>query len=207
LKTVRQFLLLLVFLGFTRCSPVILRLYGMKKPKTVSEKTILHYSKKYRIPETDLFILDSNYISFLLSFDSSKFNRHIKNHYQPLQALYYNKNGALESFHVNCYAGGFPNLKWNRNGTFETFPPQQQAQLDSLISLKKQFEYFQPLKNTSVLSGSNTYDFFVVVFWSRFMGRQSKRLLHQVQKNSQLSLQQKVKIIYVNNDNAFSKIE
>jgi hypothetical protein len=35
------------------------------------------------------------------------------------------------------------------------------------------------------------------------MGRQSKRLIALVQKNAQLNKQDRIKIIYVNSDNAF----
>jgi hypothetical protein len=50
-----------------------------------------------------------------------------KNHWQFLQAVYYDAAGRQQSFHINCYAGGFPNLHWERNGIMAQFPPSQQA--------------------------------------------------------------------------------
>lgn len=52
-------------------------------------------------------------------------------------------------------------------------------------------------------------DYFVVVQWNRFMGRQSKRLIRIVQQNSLLAEDVNVRIIYVNTDNnfAFATIE
>jgi hypothetical protein len=47
------------------------------------------------------------------------------------------------------------------------------------------------------------YNYVVVVFWSRVMGRQSKRLIKFVQKNALLAKEQKVKIIYANVDGIF----
>jgi hypothetical protein len=77
--------------------------------------------------------------------DTLRFKEQIKNHYQPLQALYYNANGELSRFYVNCYAGGFPQLKWNRNGILNTFPPQHQAPVDSILSLKTLSNFLHPV--------------------------------------------------------------
>mgnify|MGYP000858766587 FL=1 len=175
----------------------------MKKTKTVDEKTITRYSQKYNIPTADSYELDTAYFSYLFSLDTVKYKSQIKNHYQPLQALYYDNLGYLKSFQVNCYAGGFPNLKWDRNEIMTSFPPRQQAPIDSIVSLETQMKYIKPLSQTSKLSVDN-YDYIVIVYWNRFMGRQSKRLIHFVQENSKLEKEIKVKIIYANTDNIFA---
>ena len=86
---------------------------------------------------------------------------------------------------------------------FSTFPPQQQAPLDSLLPLDMQLRFIRPMASTKEFSTAD-YDAFVVVYWNRFIGRQSKRLIRLVQHNSQLETEQKIKIIYVNNDNFFA---
>ena len=193
----------LILLGMTSCSSIFTGLYGMKKVGTVDEKTIIHYSKKYNIPLTDSYELDTAYITFLTSLDTSQYKQEIKNHYQPLQVLYYDKTTQLQSFQVNCYAGGFPNLKWDRNEILATFPPQQQAPLDSIVPLETQMNYLNPLSKT-VKKSIDSYDYIVIVYWNRFMGRQSKRLIRFVQENYKLAKDYKVKIIYVNTDNIFA---
>jgi hypothetical protein len=189
--------------GLTSCSSIFTGLYGMKKIKTVDEKTIVRYAKKFNIPDVDSYELDTAYFSYLFSLDTTKYKTQIKNHYQPLQALYYDNSGHLKSFQVNCYAGGFPNLKWDRNEIMTTFPPKQQAPIDSIVSLDTQMKYLKPLSQTSKLFVDN-YDYILIVYWNRFMGRQSKRLIHFVQKNSKLAKEKKVKIIYANTDNIFT---
>ena len=176
----------------------------MKNTKAVDESTIIRYSNKYNISEADSYELDTAYISFLYSLDTTKYKSQIKNHYQPLQALYYSPSGQLQSFQVNCYTGGFPNLKWDRNEIMTEFPPKQQAPLDSIVPLKTQMKYLKPLSQTESFL-ENEYDYIVIVYWSRFMGRQSKRLIHFVQENSRLASDKKVKIIYANNDVVFSQ--
>lgn len=188
--------------GLTSCASLLTGLYGMKKAKTIDEKTIVRYAKKFNIPTADNYELDTAYFSYLFSLDTTKYNSQIKNHYQPLQALYYDKLGQLTSFQVNCYAGGFPNLKWDRNEIMTTFPPKQQAPIDSIVSLDTQIRYLKPLSQNSKIVIDN-YDYIIIVYWNRFMGRQSKRLIHFVQENSKLEKEKKVKIIYANTDNIF----
>jgi len=199
-------LILIYGLTLTGCSKVFLGIYGMKSIDPVDEKTILKYGKKYNIPIQDSYELDTAYLSFLFSIDSTKYSSQIKNHYQPLQALYYDREGHLQSFHVNCYTGGFPNLKWDRNEMFSTFPPKQQAPLDSIVSLEKQIKYLQQLSQTEKYSGER-FSYIVIVYWNRFMGRQSKRLIKFIQENEKLSLDENVKIIYANTDNLFAYLE
>ena len=179
---------------------MLIKFYGLKEIKNVNEKTIVRYAKKFDIPTTDLFELDSSYYSFLFSKQTDENKAHIKNHYQPLQALYFNKAGQLQSFQINCYAGGFPNLKWERNDIMTSFPPKNQAPIDSLISLEQYLQLLRPLSQTPELK-IDGYDFIVIVFWSRYMGRQSKRLIRIVQDNRALAADKKVRILYANTDN------
>lgn len=198
LSNLSTFAFIIAFL-LTSCSSII----GTNKLKQVDEKTILHYAKKYNINSTENYELDTAYFTFLKSFDTKLFKQQIKNHYPPLHALYYNKTGQLQSFQINCYAGGFPNLKWNKNGIIKTFPPKQQAPLDTIISLKTQLKFLKPLSNTEK-STTNDYYYIVIIYWSKFMGRQSKRLIGFVQDNVKLATDKRVKIIYVNTDNFFA---
>jgi hypothetical protein len=206
-KPLSIFLLLLVTLifGLSSCLSIMTKCYGVKKIKPVKEQTILRFANKYNIPKNDLYELDTSYFNYLFSLDTSRFKSQIKNHYQPLQVQYFGNEGFVKTYLVNCYAGGFPNLKWNRNEILTTFPPKQQAPIDSLISLNTQMKFLKPLSQSSTLSIDN-FDYVVLVFWNRFMGRQSKRLIHFVQANCKLDLEKKVKIIYVNTDNIFSKM-
>lgn len=189
--------------GLSSCNSMFTCLYGIKKNRTIDEQTIARYSKKYNIPTADSYELDGVYFSNLISLDTVKYKSQIKNHCQPLQALYYDSLGYLKSFQLNCYAGGFPNFKWTRNGIMTTFPPKPQAPVDSLVSLETQLKYLKPLSQTAKLSISR-YDYIVIVYWSRFMGRQSRRLVRSVQENAKLGKDKNLKILYANTDNFFA---
>ncbi len=191
-----------LFLLFTTsCTKIFMGAYGIKESKPLSDQQILKYSAKFNIPEASSFKLDSSYLAFVFSLDTAKFKAQQKNHYQPLQVLYYDPSGKLLSFHINCFAGGFPNLNWNRNATFETFLPKQQAPLDSILPLEKHLPFLVPVNSQQHNFENSDFDYYVIVYWNRYMSRQSKRLINYVQENAKLSEGKKVKIIYANNDN------
>ena len=198
-------LLLTLFVCVTlvsSCSSIVLSCYGMRNPKPVDHTTIVKQAKKYHIPESDSYVLDTAYKEYVTTRGLPFTQENSYNHLQPLQALYFDSNNNLVSFQINCYAGGFPNLNWNRNNSMGTFPPNQQAPVDSLIPLNKLITFMQPLAGAQNIKTDNA-DYVVVVFWTKFMGRQSKRLIRYVQQNRQLAPDKKVKIVYVNADNLF----
>ena len=202
LGSIMFFLLLTV--SIESCTSTMSKIYGLKEIKVVDDGIILETAKTYKIPEEDIFELDTSYISYLYSFDTSLYKIQIKNHYQPLQALYFDKSGQLKSFHINCYAGGSLNLKWDRDSILNVFPPRQQAPLDSLLTLERQFKYLRPLGRTTIFN-FDSYDYVVIIYWNRFMNRQSKRLINFIQENCKLANGFKVKMVYANNDNIFAK--
>ena len=184
------------------CNP-ILGIYGIKTPKEINTKKIERISKRFDLPQADVFELDTVFYSFLTSHDTAAFKTQIKNHIQPLQALYFNQTGQILSYQINCYAGGFPNITWERDSIFSVFPPRQQAPIDTLVSVSTQIEYLKPLTQSEKINPDN-YNYIVFVYWSKFMGRQSRRFLKLVKKNSRLiSENEKIRVVYINNDNFF----
>lgn len=201
LKVIQPLLLIGLF-SLQSCSPIFNGIYGFKKLKTLTEDEIITTAVKFNIPLENCLVLDTNYKSLLKSFDSLTQAETVKNHYQPLQMLYFNKDLKLISFHANCYAGGFPNLKWDRTNNFSTFPPQTVAPLDSLFGYSMILKYthkFKPMAQS--LNEPMVNEYVVLVFWNRFLGRQSKRMISLLQQNATLAKAKNLKIIYINNDN------
>ncbi len=203
LKVIQPLLLIGLF-SLQSCSPIFNGIYGFKKLKTLTEDEIITTAVKFNIPLENCLVLDTNYKSLLKSFDTLTQAETVKNHYQPLQMLYFNKDKKLISFHANCYAGGFPNLKWDRTKSFSTFPPQTVAPLDSLFGYSMILKYTHKLKPMAQNLNEQMVDEYVVlVFWNRFLGRQSKRMIALLQQNAALAKDKNLKIIYINNDNFF----
>ena len=187
---------------FCNCTGIMLKMYGFKKTYTVvNNDNLATLAEKHEIPLSDWYELDSSYYSFIMSYDKDIYHSEMNNHLQTLQALYFDKNGDLVSYHINCYAGGFPNLKWNRHGTFDVFIPKLQAPLDSLVTRDKLLPYLNPSIYTEETTFSD-YDYVVVVFWGDYLGRQSERFIKIVKQNIDLAdKNQQIKVIYVNMDN------
>lgn len=196
------FPVLLIFnlIYFTGCSVISSSIYGMKSFKPRNEECIKKYADKYNISAASMCVLDTSYLGFIKNIDTvQKYNA--KNHYQPLQVLYFDQAGNLISFHNNCHAGGFPNLKWNRDGILESFVPRSQIEVDSLMNFQKQLTYLRRVNGEPmILSDYDTTRYNVVVYWNVFMGRQSKRLIRFVNANCKLAQNEAVNILFVNND-------
>lgn len=197
-KYLQWFLIIGIGLLSSSCKPLFLKLYGIKSYRTLDENTVKETAEKFHIPSDQLYVVLEDYRLFLKSFDTI-FKHQIKNHYQPLQVIYYDSTGFMQSYHVNCYARGFPNLKWNASKAFDVFPPKQQAPLDTLVKLQDQVRFIQ-------LQDQNWKEnrYHVFVYWSCIMGRQSKRLIRLVQQKSN-DLPFPIKIYYVNSDFLLSK--
>ncbi len=174
-------------------------MYGMKKPKQLRDEQIKKEAQHQGISLQLLYRIDSkSYWSFLEKVDTTN-HQQVKNHSQPLQALYFDANGQLFRYYVNCYAGGFPNLKWNRTGGLNQFPPLPQAPEDSLLTINQLAAFIRPTAQAQDFNHSDTT---IVVFWNRMMGRQSKRFIKLINKNAQLS-KTTIQLLFVNTDDLF----
>jgi hypothetical protein len=81
---------------------------GCKKgaKKFLTPEQLRQARKEFGLPAERTFRLDTSYLRYLFLLDTVRYADQIKNHYQPIQACYYDKSGNLISFHINCYAGG-----------------------------------------------------------------------------------------------------
>jgi hypothetical protein len=187
-------------------------MYGMKSLKTLTPQEIQKTARSYGIDSGNLFFLQKSYTGYFDSLGSIYgFNIHTcdtvelaKNHFQPLQILFFDKSGQLVSFHNNCYCGGFPNLKWNRNNILDTLPAKQVVQVDTLLSFPRMIGFLRDVNNKIPEPLEFTdKDYSIVVFWTTFMGRQSRRLIKIVNKKYRDTGKENVGILYVNADYLF----
>lgn len=204
LKTTLASLALLLMLAFSSCQSLIMGLAGMHQPRLVEDSEVMRLAKKFDIPEVDLFRLGVPYRDWLKGIDTLQHSLERKHRYQPLQALYFDRNRQISSYHINCNATGFPNLHWDRDSILASFPPRQQTEPDSLLPFESHIKFLMRYAKSSPLQFSDD-DFVVIVHWTTWMGRQSKRLIHFVQENAKLAGNLKVRILFVNGDEIYSK--
>src|SRR5688572_1993256 len=122
--------------------------------KYLSQKDLENFRKEFNLPKEKTFRLDTNYIRYLFSIDTAKYADKIQNHYQPLQATYYNKTGKLISFHTNCYASaGIADgldFDWNQQNAFASFVPKTVVPLDSIFSLSRHLSFVKTFDNKPI---------------------------------------------------------
>jgi len=190
-----KFLYLIIFTVFiiAGCQTIGKSLYGIKVQKKVDREKIEEFYKELNINADNFLQIDSSYVSWVKK-EYQNDSGYLKFYLQPLQAFYFNSNGDVVSYHVNCNAGGFPKLNWTRNNNFATYPPVTQTKVDS--NLKKtqiaDLLRFEPQKNKDI----------VIVFWNLFLEKQSKLLLHLVNENIG-EKRKNVQLVFVNNDLLF----
>lgn len=196
---------LVFFTILVSCQTMFMRSMGINDPKELSEEKIKEEARRQNVPLENLFVLDTSFLPYMMTRDTGILGEAVKNHYQPLQAMYFDKTGKLKSFHVNCYAyGGNPTkLDWSPNGEFSTFPPKLNPPLDSLFEFKDLKPFLHPTSSTLDFS-ADTMEHVVIVFWNRFMGRHSTELIRVVQENRKLYSGQRISILFVSNDNAYA---
>lgn len=179
------------------CASII----GLTKIKELKTEEMASFLKQHHINYPEIYFIDADYKKQLLKLSND--TGLLKHHLQPLQASYYNKEGKLISFHINCNAPGFPNLNWNYKKVMEVFPPESQAPVDTLLNLQTHLMYLKS-SSSKQIETEKEVDYFIIVYWANFLKRQSIGLINAVNENIKLNFEnKKIKIIYVCSDNVF----
>lgn len=178
-----------------------------ERDKIFSATELETIRQEFGLPKERTFMLDTIYMHYLFSLDTSKYTDQIKNHYQPIQATYYNKAGQLVSFHINCYAGvGVEDkdyLNWNQQNAFAEFVPKTVAPIDSLLPLSKHLQFLKNFDNTDIdTTDFSAYNYTVIIHWGKkWRPNDCKNLFDIIKRNAGIARDEKVNILYVNNDN------
>lgn len=186
----------------------------MKASKEYTPTEIQKIAQGYNIENDELYILQNTYneyfdrigIIYGYKSDICDTSQILKHHYQPLQVLFFDQTGKLVSFHNNCHTGGFPNLKWNRNSVFDSLPAKPLVPLDTLLNLNSLIDFLLAADGSNLdsqLFKNNEYT--IAVFWTTFMGRQSKRLIRIIQEK--YTHEPNVEVLYIEADCIFSSPE
>lgn len=184
------------------CSRIVMLMYGMHDPHALTLKQTDRLNAHAGAQPENSFVIDTNYIAFVYNNDTINLRGIKKNHIQPVQGLYFAPGAEYASvYYINCYAGGFPNLNWNKNDAFRNFPPKQQAPVDSLFTLSQLIKYLNESNHKQLKLQADQWC--VVIIWSHFMKRQSMRLIRYIQGNL-TNHKVNATVVYVNADNLFA---
>ena len=189
------------------CTKILMSAYGIKQPRLLTRQDVFSRSSQLNIPGEQSFMLDKKYFYALEQKDTLKplFEKKcspiISKYQQPLQVMYFDGVGKLVSFHNNCYTGGFPVLRWNKDGQFDKFIPATTIPItDTVLNLEFLLRYLNPTDKSASFERSK---WTVVVFWCDFMMKQSKELIKIAKNNLRLDNSHSANIFFVNTDNCF----
>jgi len=203
-----NYILICIIFSFLGCSVFIKKITGIKNPRTVDDEQILRYAEKFNIPENCCFKIDTSlfFQKFYSLKDSDK--KLLNDLFQPLQIKVFNPENEMELYLINCNVSGFPNIQWNRLGTFNTFPPDITSfkQVDTTFTFKNDLLLYQNMNNeTADYTKYENSELNIIVFWAIFMGRQSKLLINEMKTYKERFSNKKINLIFVNVDNLFDR--
>ncbi len=180
------------------CSAVMGKIYGLRNIDQLNTDTILNtISNNEILRNHENYFVDSSYLKGIYSnlSDDTNYAGHL---YQPIQAMYFDTMGQLVSYHINCNAGGFPNLKWNRHNAFNSYPPLTQTPCSDKITYSLIGPYLNGLTGEGIVSTKREK---VVIFWSTMMYKQSESLIALVMGNLKANgKESSVEVQFVNTD-------
>jgi hypothetical protein len=201
---IAAFFLILAF--FFSCKPMAYGILGIRDIKTKTEEEKTRFLNKLDVPSEAVFEYNTRYLretDTISTINDSK----LKYFIQPLQLQFFDATGTSVLHYKNCDVPGIINLKWNHYGIFDSLPPKYQLRFynDSIHSLESQFQFITPLgaANTAYLTEYSDYDYTLVVVWTMWMHRQSKRLIRDVLEFKSRYPDKKLKVVFINFDNYF----
>ncbi len=207
MRPYRLITLSICLLCFNGCMSLARYYVGLSEPSSLSNEKVSHYAKKNRINEENSFLVDTSYIDKLLEYGDF-YHPTVKNHYQPVQASIYNDEKKLFRFFISCYAYGLYKIKWNYEGIFNSFPPDIQAPIDSIIPFELLKSSLIPTTKKTLPIDTVEADYTIIIFWTKATKRHSKGLIKQIRSNISLADSSiTIAIIYANYDNVLYKMK
>jgi len=191
---------------FGSCSLILKPIVGVRSPKSASDKKIKKYTRKWDVPVSSSFKVDTAKCFKVIPILKDTDPKLLKDLLQPLQVRGYNEAGEMQLFLINCNIGGFPNLDWNRLGTFSAYPPEMSSfkPVDTSYAFSDDLAHYTTLDNQPLdRSKYDTGDFTLIVYWAIFMGRQSKILINQINAYKGQFPDKKLNLIFINTDNLY----
>jgi hypothetical protein len=155
------------------CQSIMLGVMGMKQPKPLEDAEVIRLAERWHLDSGGVFVMDTAFV-YRLRNDTNGNDRLSKAMIQPAQVRVYDENDTLIAIMANCHVGGFPNVKWERSTWHTAFPPPTGATIDSAVVFTSDAHYFRPLGTSALVRNAGRPA--VVFVWTRFMGRQTRRL-------------------------------
>lgn len=183
------FIVSLILLAFLpSCKTFILKsLYGIKKPKVESERSILKYASKKGLLQDNIFTLTQD--DWTWAVQNISFAKSIPD------IMVFDKNGNLLKYREEsqCNAKAFSFLS--------SLTKESKFEYDSLVTMKDLTIKLKDLKgnNTSFTINDST-DYYVFIFWAVWIGRLNKDHVKEWETDAHNNNNCSIKVVKVNMD-------
>lgn len=177
------YILALVIL-VTSCSPIIKLYMGVKKPKIENEKSLTKYLEKKGLQTDNLYALDMTDYQYL--------DRIVNG---APDIMIFTSDGKLIKYKpdTSCNASAF--------GFLETVDPKMKFDYIDSVSFEDCFSRLRDLNGKPVvIQKSENIDFYLIIFWARFIGRLNKDHVKIWEEQALNNKNAKIKVFKVNKD-------
>lgn len=168
----------------TSCQPILNLYMGVKKPKIENEKSLTKYLEKKGLRTDNLYALDITDYQYLDSIVDG-----------VPDIMIFSSDGRLIKYKpdTSCNASAFSFL--------ETVKPNMKFDYINCVSFDDCFSRLKDLKgNPVVIKKSENIDFYLIIFWARFIGRLNKDHVKIWEEQALNNTNAKIKVFKVNKD-------
>lgn len=183
-KSEKLLLIIIVLISFAGCKPILMKMYGIKKPAIETEASIKNYAFQIGL---DTFNI--------VSVNADDFRKTLSKRGVP-EGLIFDKSGNYLEYKesdTSCNAGLFiyiPEL--NSNGSYNR---------SVKYNLTEEVSSLRNLKGQAIQEfNSSEYDFLLFIYWAKWVGKLNKDHVKEWQQLALDNKNAKIKTILINLD-------
>ena len=180
--------LLTYFVLLSGCKTFLLKkLYGVKKPRVESEKSILKYASKKGLRQDNIYTFNHN--DWKWAVENIPYAKSIPD------IIVFDKNGKMLKYREEsqCNAKVFPFIA--------SLTKETSFEYDSLLTFKELTSKLKDLKgNKAFISIDDSTDYYVFIFWAVWTGRLNKDHVKEWEKEAYNNDHCLIKVFKVNMD-------
>jgi hypothetical protein len=191
----RKVLILLVFCiiyFLVSCKSTILRIAGLREPKIENKMSILTFLEELGEDTNNVYTLDS---ALFQQLRKESFKPGMTKGFRPIQIRIYGKNEDPVVQWASC-EGYLSDLK-----IFDSMPPKVINGLDTSITLGDDLDrYFTLDGKPANIMFSNSYDYYILVYFAKYFPKLSKESFSQVNRYIKIHPEKRFKVFKINVD-------
>lgn len=164
-----KLIVILVVIFFSSCQPVVKLLIGIRQPKLEDKESLSHYLNKKNMA-----------IDNILVYDDSSFFKHKVNDIADLPEIrVFNKQGILIYYKDTASTCTGPAEEFTKS-----ICSAKDLNSNSSWNITTELKKLVTLDNNPVvLSGDDSTDFYVFIYWARYIGRLNKIKVREWERN------------------------